>query len=83
MSHSDPTLSLCLIAKNESAMIRECLSSVASVVDQVIVVDTGSTDDTVAIAQSMGAEVHFFEWCDDAAKNKQLGSAWGYFFIIF
>ena len=74
MSHSDPTLSLCLIAKNESAMIRECLSSVASVVDQVIVVDTGSSDDTVAIAQSMGAEVHFFEWCDDfsAARNEAL-----------
>jgi tetratricopeptide (TPR) repeat protein len=69
-----PRIALCLIAKNEAALIGACLDSVAAAVDQMIVVDTGSTDETVAIAQSKGAEIVHFEWCDDfsAARNAAL-----------
>ena len=69
-----PTIALCLIAKNESALIGACLSSVRGAVDQIVVVDTGSEDDTVDIARSHGAEVVQFAWCDDfsAARNAAL-----------
>ncbi|MFN7567187.1 MAG: glycosyltransferase, partial [Microcystis sp.] len=50
-----PKLSLCMIVKNEAENLRRCLDSVKEVVDEMIVMDTGSTDDTIAIAQSYGA----------------------------
>jgi glycosyltransferase involved in cell wall biosynthesis len=70
------SVALCLIAKNEAALIGACLDSVVNAVDQVIVVDTGSTDETVAIAQAKGAEIVHFMWCDDfsAARNAALAS---------
>lgn len=72
-------LSLCMIVKNEQDNLRRCLSSVVSHVDEMIVVDTGSTDDTVAIAQEFGAKVSYFEWCDDfaAARNASIQQATG------
>jgi tetratricopeptide (TPR) repeat protein len=72
-------LSLCMIVKNEQDNLRRCLSSVVSHVDELIVVDTGSTDDTVAIAQEFGAKVSYFEWCDDfaAARNASIERATG------
>jgi hypothetical protein len=74
METSMPTIALCLIAKNESAMIGDCLASVKAAVDQMVVVDTGSNDNTIAIAQAHGADVVHFEWCDDfsAARNAAL-----------
>jgi glycosyltransferase involved in cell wall biosynthesis len=60
-------LSFCTIVKNESANLARCLESVRPFVDEMVVVDTGSTDDTVAIAQSYGATVHSFSWCDNFA----------------
>ncbi|WP_088890539.1 glycosyltransferase [Leptolyngbya ohadii] len=56
------SLSLCAIVKNEAANLSQCLQSVQGVVDQMVILDTGSTDDTVAIAQSFGAEVQHFSW---------------------
>ena len=74
-------LSVCMIVKDEEQFIGQCLESVKSVADQIVVVDTGSTDQTEAIAKSHGAEVHHFEWCDDfsAARNfalKQVRGDW-------
>lgn len=65
---------LVMIARNEARCIGRCLSSVRPWVDEMIVLDTGSTDDTVAIARSLGAQVHHFTWCDDfsAARNAAL-----------
>lgn len=70
-------LSLCMIVKNEEENIRLCLQSVKTICQQIIVVDTGSTDKTVEIAKSEGAEIFHFEWCDDfsAARNYSLEQA--------
>lgn len=53
-----PRISLCMIVKNEAKNIVDCLATVRSFVDEMIVVDTGSTDDTVALAESAGAKVY-------------------------
>lgn len=65
------TVSLCMIAKNESDVMARCLLSVKDAVDEIIVVDTGSSDNTPQIAYETGAQVFFFPWCDDfsAARN--------------
>jgi len=49
-----------MIVKDEAKNLPRCLGSVAGVVDQMVVVDTGSRDNTVEIAKNYGAEVHFF-----------------------
>ena len=69
-----PTLALVLIARDEAACIARCLQSVRPWVDAMVVLDTGSVDDTVAIAQAQGAQVHHAPWCDDfaAARNAAL-----------
>ncbi len=55
------SLSVILITKNEAANIRDCLES-AAWADEIIVVDSGSTDDTVAICKELGAQVHEHDW---------------------
>ncbi len=72
-------LSQCMIVKNEEKNIRRALSWGKSIVCEQIVVDTGSTDRTVEIAQEMGAKVFHFEWIDDfsAAKNYAIEQASG------
>jgi glycosyltransferase involved in cell wall biosynthesis len=69
-----PRLALVVIARNEARCIARCLTSARPHVDAMIVLDTGSTDDTVAIAETCGATVHHFTWCDDfaAARNAAL-----------
>jgi glycosyltransferase involved in cell wall biosynthesis len=71
------TVSLCLIVKNEEARLAACLRSAASLCDEVIVVDTGSTDRTKQIAAGFGARIIDFPWCDDfsRARNEALRQA--------
>lgn len=66
-------LSLCMIVRNEAEKLGRCLISAAPWVGEMIVVDTGSTDETVAIAESFGAKVVHFEWCDDFAAARNVG----------
>ena len=76
-------ISACLIVKNEEADLPRCLASIKDVVDEIIVVDTGSTDRTLEVARSFGAQTFFFEWCDDfsAARNESLRHAKGSFIL--
>ncbi len=64
-------ISLCMIVKDEEDSLGRCLSSVREVVDEIIIVDTGSKDRTKEIAASFGAVVYDFEWIDHfaAARN--------------
>lgn len=74
-----PTLTLSMIVKNEEEYLRECLESAKSIVDEVIIVDTGSTDKTVEIAKEYDAKVFTFDWVDDfaAARNFALSKSTG------
>jgi tetratricopeptide (TPR) repeat protein len=74
-----PRLSIVMIAKNEEKFLRECLESVKAFADEIVLVDTGSTDKTVEIAKEFGAVIGNFEWCDDfaAARNAALDLATG------
>ena len=65
------TLSVCLIVKDESLVLERCLTCAAEFADEIVVVDTGSTDDSVEIAKKFTDKVYFFDWCDDfsAARN--------------
>ncbi len=78
------TLSLCMIVRDEEATLHHCLASVAGVVDEIIIVDTGSHDRTVAIAQALEAQVYTFTWCDDfaAARNASLQYAHGDWILV-
>jgi tetratricopeptide (TPR) repeat protein len=72
-------LSLCMIVRNNESTIRAALESIRPWVDEMIVVDTGSTDRTPEIARELGAKVFFFRWCDSfsAARNFSIDQAQG------
>lgn len=79
-----PTLTLCLIARDEQQFLPGCLASVADVVDQIVVVDTGSTDQTATIAADAGAVLVHSPWQDDfaQARNASLAAATGDYVLI-
>lgn len=74
---AQPTLSLCMIAKNEEAFIPQSINSVKGIVDEIIVVDTGSSDGTKQLAKTLGAKVYDFAWTNDfaAAHNFAVSQA--------
>ncbi len=77
-------VSLCMIVYNEREVLNRCLSSVRAVVDEIVVVDTGSDDGTIELAKSLGATVHSFTWTDDfaAARNYGLNQCKGEWILI-
>lgn len=72
-----PTIALCMIVKNEERYLRGCLESARPYVDEIVVVDTGSTDATVSIAEEFGAVVRHFAWNGNFsdARNESLRNA--------
>jgi len=64
------TISACMIVKNEEELLPVCLESIRDWVDEIIIVDTGSTDRTVEIAQSYGAQVFHQEWTGDFSLHR-------------
>lgn len=67
-----PTITLCMIAKNEEQLIAQAINSVRSIVSEVVVVDTGSTDRTVEIVTALGAKVLHMPWDNDFAAPRNL-----------
>lgn len=79
LRRSVPTLTVCMIVKNEAAHLPRCLESVREVADDLVVVDTGSSDATREVARRFGARVFELPWPDDfsAARNVSLAHATG------
>lgn len=71
--------SLCMIVKNESSVLRDCLDSLKDIMDEIIIVDTGSTDDTKQIAAEYTPYLYDYAWNDDfaAARNFAFSKATG------
>ena len=78
------SVTLCVIALNEEEMLGECLASATDLVQEIVVVDTGSTDATVEIAKSAGAKVVHFPWNGDfsAARNAALPHVTGQWILV-
>ncbi|MEK3879851.1 tetratricopeptide repeat-containing glycosyltransferase family 2 protein [Paenibacillus sp. FSL M7-0420] len=79
-----PLISLCMIVKNEADNLARCLRSVRGAVDEIIIVDTGSTDTTCSIARSFGARIIDYPWNGDfaAARNAGLTLARGTWILV-
>ena len=71
------TISLCMIVKNEEAVLVRCLDSIADLMDEIIIVDTGSTDHTKEIAANYTDKIFDFDWKSDfsAARNYSFSKA--------
>ena len=63
-------ISLCMIVKNEEKVIERCLDSISDIVDEIIIVDTGSTDKTKSIVYQYTDKIYDFEWVNDFAKAR-------------
>ncbi|MGR3311300.1 MAG: glycosyltransferase [Candidatus Brocadiales bacterium] len=68
--HEQPSVSLCMIVKNEEKTLSRCLESVKFLVDEMVIVDTGSTDKTVEVAKGYGAKVLHKDWTDNFAEAR-------------
>lgn len=78
------SIALCMIVKDEAQKLPNCLQSVRNCVDEIIVLDTGSRDETAAIARKLGAQVESIEWPHDfaAARNQSLDRANGDWILV-
>lgn len=70
MSDTDPTLAVCMIVRDEAELLPGCLDSIAGLWDELIVVDTGSNDETVAIGDSYGATIGKYPWNNSFANAR-------------
>jgi len=71
MNHiSKSTISACMIVKDEEEFLPNCLNSIKNAVDEIIVVNTGSTDNTVSIAKNFGAQVYHYPWNDSFSEAR-------------
>jgi GT2 family glycosyltransferase/tetratricopeptide (TPR) repeat protein/2-polyprenyl-3-methyl-5-hydroxy-6-metoxy-1,4-benzoquinol methylase len=79
LAYEKPRLSLCMIVRDSARTLPACLESIRPWVDEMVIVDTGSVDDTPRIVESFGGRLFHFPWCDDfsAARNESLRHARG------
>ena len=79
MNDKNPSITLCMIVQDEEKNLENCINSVKSQIDEIIVIDTGSKDNTVQIAKKLGAKVFNFVWDNNfsAARNFALQQAKG------
>jgi glycosyltransferase involved in cell wall biosynthesis len=70
-----PSVSAIILTRDSQRTIEACIQAIKPAIDHVIIVDTGSTDDTVQIAKANGAYVYHFEWCDDFAAARNFGDS--------
>lgn len=80
--HEGNNLGLALIVKDEEKTLPRCLSNISKIADQIVIVDTGSTDKTKEVARQFTDDIYNFEWIDDfsAARNyslSKLNTGWG------
>ncbi|MGE7980510.1 glycosyltransferase [Psychrobacillus sp. NPDC093200] len=68
-----PAITLCMIVKDEANCIQDCLESVKGIVSEIIIVDTGSTDQTSEICENYGAKVHSYKWNNNFADARNYG----------
>lgn len=64
------SISVCMIVKNEEDVLARCLDCAKQFADEIIIVDTGSSDDTKKIAKQYTSKVYDFAWCDDFSKAR-------------
>lgn len=67
-----PSVSLCMIMQNEKAVLPRCLRLALPIVNEIIIIDTGSTDSSPDIARAMGASVYYVPWDDDFSKPRNI-----------
>ncbi|MFC5401743.1 glycosyltransferase [Cohnella soli] len=81
---STPLISVCMIVKDEEAVLERCLRSISEHIEEIIIVDTGSTDATKSIALKYTDKVYDFKWINDfsAARNEALKYATGKFIVV-
>jgi glycosyltransferase involved in cell wall biosynthesis len=79
-----PSLSACMIVRNEQSFLGPCLNTIKNLADEIVVIDTGSDDRSADIARIYGARVYHFKWCNDfsAARNQSLEKANGDWIFI-
>ncbi|MGG0263136.1 glycosyltransferase [Bacillus mycoides] len=68
-----PTISLCMVVKNEEKNITTCLKSVKDIIDEIIIVDTGSIDKTVEICETFNAKIFCIEWNNSFSDARNFG----------
>lgn len=64
------TIGLCMIVRNEEENLPRCLNSVRGLVEETVIVDTGSTDNTIAVAKERGADVYYYQWDNSFANAR-------------
>ena len=79
-----PKISVCMIVKNEKLHLANALNSIKELADEIIVLDTGSTDNSIQIAKDNGAQVYKMQWPDDfsIARNESIKLAIGDWILI-
>ena len=69
------SFSLCMIVKDEEAVLSRCLDSLHDIMDEIIIVDTGSTDKTKEIARKYTDKIFDYKWCNDFADARNFAAS--------